>query len=359
MKGRVLVAGFTTRHVAQSAWKAGYEVYAVDHFCDEDLGWYTAGSRTFDDLASLPGIIGEVCRERKFDILVVTSGAENLATSLPLYGTPPDLVERYLDKLTTQHFLEGAGVPVPKMTGEGEYPCMIKPRRGAGGWRNQVICSADEKEAWEALFPNEPAICQELVEGVAASVSCIANGSHARAIATNEQILRGGGERAFGYSGSVTPCGSPLAGRMIALAERVAGLSGCLGSVGVDFVLGEKTWAIELNPRFQATLDTVEMATGCNIFSLHLDACRGRIPDATPQPRQVAARQILFADRDCVARESLSNLAPRVADIPKRGTEIEEGSAVVSTFGWGPTRASALEMLDKTITDVKKHICRW
>ncbi|MDT8358620.1 MAG: ATP-grasp domain-containing protein, partial [Methanomicrobiaceae archaeon] len=176
MKGRVLVAGFTTRHVAQSAWKAGYEVYAVDHFCDLDLGWYTAGSRSFDDLASLPAIIGELCAEREFEILVVTSGAENLSTSLPLYGTPPELVEQFLDKLTTQHFLEGAGVPIPRIAGEGEYPCMVKPRRGSGGWRNQVVCSAAEREAWEALFPDEPAICQELVEGVPASVSCIADG---------------------------------------------------------------------------------------------------------------------------------------------------------------------------------------
>ncbi|MDT8358678.1 MAG: ATP-grasp domain-containing protein, partial [Methanomicrobiaceae archaeon] len=179
------------------------------------------------------------------------------------------------------------------------------------------------------------------------------------AIATNEQILRGRGERAFGYSGSVTPCKSPLKNRMVALAEKVAGLSGCLGSVGVDFVLGEETWMIELNPRFQATLDTVEMATGCSVFTLHLDACRGRLPDHVPEPRQVAARRILFAERDCVARESLAHLAPRVADIPRMGTEIEEGSAVISAFGWGPTRARALEMLDKTITDARKHICRW
>ena len=39
MRGRVLVAGFATRHVAQSANRAGYEVCAVDHFCDQDLGW--------------------------------------------------------------------------------------------------------------------------------------------------------------------------------------------------------------------------------------------------------------------------------------------------------------------------------
>ncbi|MCA1917385.1 MAG: ATP-dependent carboligase, partial [Methanospirillum hungatei] len=34
---RILVAGFSTRHVVLSAIRAGYEVCAVDHFCDADL----------------------------------------------------------------------------------------------------------------------------------------------------------------------------------------------------------------------------------------------------------------------------------------------------------------------------------
>ncbi len=78
MKGRVLVAGFSTRHVAQSAARAGYEVCAVDHFCDQDLFWYTTDREKFSDLADLPDAIQEICRRHTFDLVIVTSGAEDL-----------------------------------------------------------------------------------------------------------------------------------------------------------------------------------------------------------------------------------------------------------------------------------------
>lgn len=102
MKGRVLVAGFATRHVAQSAHRAGYEVCAVDHFCDQDLSWYTKDREKFEDLADLPGAIERICRRHRFDFFVPTSGAETLPPPAPLLGTPAESIGRFLDKLDTQ-----------------------------------------------------------------------------------------------------------------------------------------------------------------------------------------------------------------------------------------------------------------
>ena len=62
MKGRVLVAGFSTRHVAQSAARFGDEVCAVDHFCDQDLSWYTTDQEKFSELADLPDAIYDISR---------------------------------------------------------------------------------------------------------------------------------------------------------------------------------------------------------------------------------------------------------------------------------------------------------
>ena len=153
-----------------------------------------------------------------------------------------------------------------------------------------------------------------------------ADGKHAVAIAANEQVLRGGDASPFGFIGSVTPLDHPLAERMKAIAVKAAAASGCVGSAGVDFVLGEDAWAIEVNPRFQATVDTVEASTGLSLFSLHMDACQGKLPSEVPGPACYAARQILFADRDLVVKEDLSRFAPDVADIPWPGTSFEDGS---------------------------------
>jgi predicted ATP-grasp superfamily ATP-dependent carboligase len=356
MNGRVLVAGFATRHVAQSAFHAGYSVCAVDHFCDQDLYWYTTDCLRFDDLDDLPSAIEEMSNRYRFDMLVVTSGAEEIPTTIPLCGTPRKHVMHFLDKLEIQHFFEGLKVPVPRLVSDGEFPAMLKPRCGAGGWRNAVVRNEKENTAWEALYPDHTFIRQEVVNGIPASVCCVADGTRARAIAVNEQILRGTRDSAFGFCGSVTPFFHQHHDRMITIAEKIAGSSGCTGTVGIDFVAGGEIYAIEINPRFQATVDTVEMATGCNLFKMHLDACRGILPNLQPRATQFAARSILFADRDITVHADLKHLSPIVADIPLPGTFFEKDQAIASIYGTGPTRGEALEMLDKNITTVQQYL---
>ena len=356
MKGRVLVAGFTTRHVAESASRAGYEVCAVDHFCDQDLAWCTRDRVRFEDLSDLPGEIAQMCERYSFDFAIATSGAEDLSFPVPLCGTPRERVEPFLDKRSMQRFFEDLGVPVPRIVPEGGYPVMAKPCRGAGGWRNAILPDAATENTWASLYPDIPYIRQEVAEGVPASVCCIANGTAARAIAVNEQVLRGQGESAYGFSGSITPFNHPLAPTMVTLAEKIAAASGCTGTIGIDFVAGSSApVAIEINPRFQGTLDTVESAYGCNLFRYHVNACAGSLPDA-PRVQQYAARRILFADRDFTLTADLKDLAPVVADIPWPGMFFEEGQAVTSVSGNGPDRDAALQALDKNISTVRQYV---
>jgi len=357
VKGRVLVAGFATRHVAQSAHRAGYDVCAVDHFCDQDLVWCTKDREKFEDLVDLPDAIDRIAGRHTFDLFVPTSGAEELPVPVPLCGTPRDRIGRFLDKLDTQHFFESCNVPVPGIRSDGEYPAMIKPRRGAGGWRNAIVLDETGMGAWESLYPEVPFIRQEVVDGIPASVCCITDGNSARALTVNEQVLRGGGESAYGFCGSVTPSDHPLVPELVAIAEQIAAASGCLGTIGIDFVAGKKkAWVIEVNPRFQGTVDTVERACGCNLFDLHVGACQGRLPAAAPPACQVAVRSILFADRDTTITNDLSQLKEFISDIPWPGTFFEKDQAMVSVHGWGPTRAEAYALLDKHITTVRQYM---
>jgi len=357
VKGRVLVAGFATRHVAQSASRAGYEVCAVDHFCDQDLSLYTKDREKFEDLEDLPGAIDRICSRHRFDFFVPTSGAETLPPPAPLLGTPAERISRFLDKLDIQHFFESLDVPVPHLMPDGEYPAMVKPRTGAGGWRNAVIGSDAEMTLWRNLYDDVPHIRQEVIAGIPASVCCIADGSRAVAVAANEQILRGSTGSAFGFSGSLTPFVHPQSMEMISLAGRIAAASGCRGTIGIDFVIGTcGPVAIEVNPRFQGTVDTVEMSTGCNLFDLHAAACSGQLPSRSPESREVAARSILFADRDMTVNADLMALKDFVADIPWPGTFFEKDQALVSVYGRGPTREAACAMLDKHITTVRQYM---
>jgi predicted ATP-grasp superfamily ATP-dependent carboligase len=234
---------------------------------------------------------------------------------------------------------------------------MIKPRRGAGGWRNAVVGNSAELAAWESANPDMPYIRQEIVDGIPASVCCVADGTRAKAITTNEQVLRGEKDARFGFCGSITPFVHPSAPAMIALAEKIAAASGCIGTIGIDFVCGiDRCYAIEVNPRFQATVDTVEAALDCNLFNLHVDACKGQLPSRLPSPKQVVVRSILFAGEDITIRNDLKALSPAVADIPWPGTSFEKDQAIVSVFGRGPDRNAALATLDKNITTVRQYM---
>ena len=357
MKGSVLVCGFSTRHVARSASEAGYEVYAVDHFCDQDLNWYTRDRLRFEDLADLPGAIEDMCMRHHIDWMVPTSGAELLPGRAALLGTKPEQARRFMDKLLTQEFLESLGVPVPAVLGPGEYPAMIKPRTGSGGWRNRIIKDERDLASWIEDFGSPPHVTQQVVPGTAASVCCVADGfGKARALAANRQILRHEESANFGFSGSLTPFNHPCTRVMMEMAEKIAGASGCRGTLGIDFVAGEEPYAIEINPRFQATLDTVECATGINLFSIHANACRGILPK-TPLPiTGFAVREILFADRDMEVEVDLSLLSPTVADIPWPGTSFDEGHALISVFGWGKSREEAMTSLDKHMKRVRQYI---
>ncbi|KUK70633.1 MAG: Putative ATP-dependent carboligase, partial [Methanocalculus sp. 52_23] len=355
MTETILVAGYATRHVARSARRGGYRVCAVDHFCDLDLGWIVSDYEGFLELTELPAAIDRIRSRNSITRLILTSGAEmTCCPEIPRAGTDVETIRTFLDKSATQEFFSRLAVPHPGIAEEGRYPVMIKPVNGAGGWRNAIVRTDDEKEAWIADF-DLPYICQQFVEGMPASVSCVSDGRRAVAIAANEQILRGSGDSAFGFAGSITPCDHPLAGEMMALAEEIVSASGCVGSVGVDFVLSDDAVAIEVNPRFQATLDTVEGSTGANLFSLHMDACSGRLPRRRPQSIRYSARRILFAEKDFMVRSRLNRFAAIAADIPHPGTEFTEGDAMISVFGYGSSRDDALRMLDNHISLIRQY----
>ncbi|MDD1705782.1 MAG: ATP-grasp domain-containing protein [Methanoregulaceae archaeon] len=355
MIGRVLVAGFATRHIVQSAYAAGYEVYAVDHFCDQDLMFYAREAMAFAEPGDLEGAVVEMCERYHPDLIVPASGAEALVVRC-LCGTPPEKVGRFLDKLSTHRFFEETGIPTPELLSPGKYPAMLKPRKGSGGWRNAVVHDDSGFSSWTEKYGDLPYLSEEVVHGVPSSVCCLATGSSAVAVAVNRQMLRGNGDSAFGFSGSVTPFQGDAASLMIRYAEHIAEQSGCTGTIGIDFVAGDRIHAIEVNPRFQATLDTIEIATGRNLFSAHVEACRGNLPARRPICRQVAARTILFAGRDMVLGPDLVRLSPLIADIPRPGACFEEGQALLSVYGWGAGYSEAMAMLDKHIRTVQQYM---
>jgi len=113
-----------------------------------------------------------------------------------------------------------------------------------------------------------------------------------------------------------------------------------LGSNGVDFLLTEEgPVVVEVNCRFQGSLDTVECATGINVFEAHLNSFRGLLP-SRPAIKCTAGRAIIYAPRSLEIKESL--LFPWTADVPRPGSIIERDDPILSIMAKGSNRGEVL-----------------
>jgi len=221
-----------------------------------------------------------------------------------------------------------------------QFPILVKPRKGAGGSGCRLVKNAAELNWAEGL------VAQDFIAGKPASVSVIGNGHEARAVAVNEQLVgaKWAGASDFRYVGNITPLECPSCG-IAKMAERIVAGLGLLGSNGVDFLLTEAgPVVVEVNPRFQGSLDTVEMATGINIFQSHLEAFAGILPKA-PRACCTAGRAIIYADRDFGIGKDLRDLGDWIADIPRPRSQITAGDPILSILAKGRNRYEVLDLL--------------
>jgi predicted ATP-grasp superfamily ATP-dependent carboligase len=162
------------------------------------------------------------------------------------------------------------------------YPVVAKPRRGAGCESVWLVRNARELQkavqAFRATIGAERLVVQEYVSGLAASVSLLADGRRAVALAVNAQCVRAG--RPFAYQGGSTPLDHPLARQAASAAERACeAVPGLRGYIGVDVMLSDAgVVVIEINPRLTTAYLGVRQAVRENVAELALTACGGRLP---------------------------------------------------------------------------------
>lgn len=342
-----MVIGINVRHIACSAARAGHKVYAVDCYCDLDLvecASQTALLPREEAGESIPSYL-ELFHP---DAVVLGPGMEEARVKgVRTLNNPSGKTTLVSDKLWLARWLEKKGFPfIPTRSSpeEAAFPAVVKPRKGAGGVGCRIVWNADEMQ----MQPQDGLIIQELIVGRPASVSVISTGREAQAVAVNEQLIGEAwtGADGFRYCGNITPLDPPHCGIAGMAEEIIAGLD-LVGSNGVDFLLTESgPVVVEVNSRFQGSLDTVERYTRMNVFQAHLEAFEGRLPRycTAALPRQCAAgRAIIYAPRDLQIKEDLSEIW--TADVPHLGSQIKKDDPVLSVQATGRSRNEVLARL--------------
>jgi predicted ATP-grasp superfamily ATP-dependent carboligase len=210
----------------------------------------------------------------------------------------------------------------------------------------------------------------------------VAAGGRAVPLGVSRQFI---GEPAFGAAG-YRYCGNVLAApkaaafgddtsvvdAACAVAQTAAAEFGLVGVNGIDFVARNGTpWVVEINPRWCASMELVELAYGLSMFDLHVAACAtGTLPDfdfATARRAGVAHGKAVIFARHAVTigntREWLSQnqdqAHARFRDIPRPGERISAGRPVCTVFATGRDASACQGELTERAARVYAQLAAW
>jgi predicted ATP-grasp superfamily ATP-dependent carboligase len=283
-----------------------------------------------------------------------------LTSDRALWGNPADVVRRVRDPFLLAGVLRrrGFATPItrvdvpPDLIDANEW--LVKPFRSGGG--NGVRLWAPDAPVSHDCY------AQERIAGVSASIVFVAAGGQAVPVGISRQLI---GDEVFGASG-YRYCGNVLASAddevfservvesLIALAREVTEQFGLVGLNGIDCVIKDEVpYAIEVNPRWCASMELVERQYGLSMFSAHAAACvDGTLPAfelaRVRQIHSVIGKAIVFARKDVVAGETRTWLGDEtVRDVPKPGERLTRGQPICTVFAEGDSSEECLDALKR------------
>lgn len=371
---KILAIGYSVRHIVCSGSRAGYEMYAADAFGDVDTR--RSAKKYFPlnplqlqaDVRLLEGAINEM------DGIIIGSGFENADFGFlkaedrrKILGNAPEKTKEVSNKAWLASRLDDFGIAHPltytgREIAEGEekaehlhYPMVAKPAYGGGGTAN-FFCN-NEKELIRCAKQLPEFLFQEYIKGKHASVSLISSKREAISVSVNEQLIGLDSLYApgpFVYCGNVTPFVTKFSEQVCEIAEEIADELGLVGSNGIDFVITDDgPFVIEVNPRFQGTLDTVELSTGLNLnlVDASMKAVRADLLVERAMTKKYAAKAIVFAKQEGVVMGNLDRAG--IVDIPEKGRIIKPGEPIATGIGIGNSRAEAFAEAMKNVERIK------
>jgi uncharacterized protein len=361
----LIIVGASARAAAFSALRAGLRPWCVDLFADADLQ-ARCPTKTIA-AADYPLGLQAIIRTAPPGPWMYTGGLENhprlverIAAERELWGNNRVILEQVRSPQRLADLFRVSDIACPSIA---MHPTELDPGKrwlvkslsGAGGsgirWWNG-----------ETDLPGKRFYYQEFVEG--RSYSAVFNGDSdgAKLVCVTAQLVGEPWLHAgpFQYCGSIGPV-SVDAGAELCLKRigNVLAQSGVRGLYGVDFIQRDsEVIPIEVNPRYTASVEVIEYATGQSALALHrrvFDAAELN-PVVNRPLSGFIAKAIMFARQsfrfpsdgpwqETITRAVGVEALSAFADIPAPGTPIERGQPVLSFF----VTAHSLEDVDRIL----------
>ncbi|MBV9741538.1 MAG: ATP-grasp domain-containing protein [Hyphomicrobiales bacterium] len=363
-KGRyVLIAALSGRALAASARRAGYAPLVADLFGDVDTRDAAFLSRvTSGDLRSglkepaLLASLADLAGGRRCEGLVYGAGFEDRPESLtrlaehwPLLGNTGEVVSRTKDPFAFAELCRDLGVahPMVSVAAPSDPRNWVQKRIGGSG-------GAHVRAANAKRVPSERIYFQRRVAGRAVSLLFLANGMDASPLGFSAQWSEPAGESLSRYGGAVRPAGigPRLKRRLCADTRKLSRHLGLRGLNSADFLIeGDTAWLIEINPRPGATLDLFDMPSA-PLFALHVDACRGALPERAPRWRGGVAAATVYATCQIPVMPEL-NWPAWCSDRQSPGTRVEAGAPICTVRAKAHSASRARALAEARIRTVR------
>lgn len=379
---KILLVGVSTRSIAESAVRSGYEITAIDAFGDYDLKALCESyslRRDFQIPFSASGLF-TASRQLSFDAVAYTSNLENhpevvqrFARHAKVLGNTAEVLRSVRTWSSLSDVLNRSGCRVPEAIyhsngrrTDPERQWLRKPVNSGGG--HGIVFALGARSAGRGY------LLQEYIPGLSCSASFVANQRDAVVIGLAEQLIGRTefGANGFRYCGNILPletarnryAGTKILEQVQRIATLITREFGLAGVNGFDFILADdQVCLIEVNPRYSASMELIEKAYGLSIFDLHVQAImQGRLPDfdLDHRMRQFEQRSygkaILYAEKEGLAPDTQDWVQSELRDVPFPGESLAEGKPICTILAAGESQADCLARLIHRAQAIKGEI---
>jgi len=182
------------------------------------------------------------------------------------------------NKRSTEKILRAHGISVPgPAPAEGNH--IVKPVTGCDAIGVRLTTDA----------PGKDEIAQEYIAGELYSVSLVMSrvvgeaclyfsGNPPLVLAVNRQDVAANVDGTFTYRGGETPVHPAREQEIIETAKKAATVLGCQGYCGVDIIVADKVYVLDVNPRITTSIVGIAACMDEEIATLLVSASEGQTP---------------------------------------------------------------------------------
>ena len=354
-KPRIIIAAISCRAYVQAAVDAGFDVIAIDAFCDIDtqkLALQTLKVAVHNGHFEAESFNTVFAQIDYTDVLGMSIGAgfeaapellETLALKeIPAIFNTSNVIKSVKNPTVFFDFLDSIGAPHPATQLSRPSNSLAWLQKQIGGSGGAHIKPALPLDLAEKL----PVYYQQQCTGEPHGCLFLADGIHAQVIGFHQQWCAPTIAQPYRFGGAVSQAESTaeVVKKIEAYVQVITRHFGLRGINSLDFLLNnDEIMLLEINPRLPASLQLYSAKKG-NLFAAHVQACLGQAVDWPIVDKTSRAMQVVYANKTAQVPVDM-DWPDWVCDIPQPNSEIAAGAPICSVLASARTAKLARKKL--------------